>query len=350
MSTEIQPPETDLVIPLPEEPGLDPHTIHTHYFGCSAPEAELGAFIYIRYQPAFPLSQGGVCIFRGLDNVQPLDLEFLDYQITMPWPEVEGNTITTANGLRLEFTEPGRVARITYRSPDGATSLELVQTAVSPLLARGHVVPGEELDSDRSLSPGGSEQFMHCTGELVVRGERHAIDCFAPRDRSWNQVRTEAPGGAVAMPPVGWSPMCFGEDLIFNQISIESPDTDPAWAGLFEVPADRPTHHFAWLYAEGELREVTRIRRNVLEYHPQLYAALRQEIEAEDAEGRTYLFKGEAIAMAALPAWPNASFRDSVYRWEDESGRVAHGTYQELWSDTFQRAMHEQGRLSAAAR
>jgi hypothetical protein len=338
-----QPPETDLIVPLPAGEQWDPHTIHTHYFGLSVPEAQLGAFIYVRYQPAFPLAQGGVCIFRGLDNASALDMEFMDYQTTMPWPEIDGNTITTANGLQIEFLELGKTARLTYRSNDGTTSLDVVQTAITPLLARGHVVPGEEAHhgvGGLGSSPGGSEQFMRCTGELVVNGERHAVDCYAPRDRSWRQVRVERQGGAVAMPPIGWSPMCFGEDLIFNQVSIESPDTEPAYTGIFDVPADRPTHHFAWLYSDGDVRAITRVRRNVLEYHPVLHAAVKQEVEAQDEEGRTYRFEGEAIAMSPVPAWPNAGFCDSVYRWEDEQGRVTHSTYQELWFDKYQRAMH----------
>jgi hypothetical protein len=267
----------------------------------------------------------------------------------MPWPEIDGTTITTANGLRIEFVEPGRIARVSFTSADGSVSLEITQTAITPLLARGHVMPGEEDHHDPARSPGGSEQFMHCTGELDLRGERHEIDCFAPRDRSWRQVRTEQQGGAAPVPPVGWSPMCFGEDLIFNQISIESPDTEPAWEGLYDVPEGRPTHHFAWLYCNGEMRSITRVRRNVLAYHPEMFAALRQEIEAEDDAGRTYRFAGEAIAMSAIPAWPNAGFHDSVYRWEDEQGRVAHCTYQEIWSDRYQRAMHERAENRARA-
>ena len=66
---------------------------------------------------------------------------------------------------------------------------------------------------------------------------------------------------------------------------------------------------------------------------------LRQEITAEDDRGETYRFYGEAIAAAPLPAWPNASFHDSVYRWEDEQGRVTHATYQEIWFADYQRAM-----------
>ncbi|HYF24201.1 MAG TPA: tyrosine protein kinase [Baekduia sp.] len=349
MTPTTHPPGTDLLLPLPASgERWDPHTIHTHYFGFSVPEAAIGAFLYVRYQPAFGLSQGGVSLFRGLDNRSVLDVEHLDYEMTMPWPQVDGATITTANGLRIAFLEPGRQAQLTYASPDGAASLDLLATAVTPLLARGHVMPGEEAHHGSGSAAGGSEQFMHVTGELVLHGERFSVDCHAPRDRSWRQVRVER-RAAVQAPPVGWSPMWFGEDLVFNQISYEPPDTDPAWTGLYDVPADRPTHHFAWVVADGELRSVTSVRRTVHERHPALHAALRQEVQAVDERGRTYRFHGEAIAMAPIPAWPNAGFCDSVYRWEDDHGRVAHATYQEIWFDTYQRAMAARRRAAVGA-
>src|SRR4051794_11686928 len=150
MSMATQLPATDLILPLPDGEEWDPHTIHTHYFGLSVPEARLGAFLYVRYQPAFPLCQGGVVIFRGTDNVSLTDVDHLNYEMTMPWPRIDGNAIETANGLRIEFLEPGRVARITYDSGDG-TSIDVTQTAVTPLLVRGHVMPGEE---DHHADPG----------------------------------------------------------------------------------------------------------------------------------------------------------------------------------------------------
>jgi hypothetical protein len=347
MSVSIRSPETDLILPLPlAGEQWDPHTIHTHYFGFSVPEAEIGAFIYIRYQPAFGLSQGGVCIFRGLDNIQPQDMEFCDYEITMPWPKIDGRSITTANGLRVEFVEPGVRANVHYESQDGAVAFALEQVAVTPLLARGNIFPGEDERSDPAAQPGGSEQMMHCTGELELRGERFAIDCYAPRDRSWRQVRVEA-RNSVALPPHGWTPMHFGSDLVFNQVGIESIDTDPAWAKIYDFPATKPASFFGWVVRDGEVREVTRVRRRVLEYHPNLYAALRQELEAEDESGQVYRFNGEAIAMATIPAWPNTTFRDSVYRWESEDGRVTHATYQEIWWEDYQRTMHARARNGA---
>ena len=110
------------------------------------------------------------------------------------------------------------------------------------------------------------------------------------------------------------------------------------WAGLYQV-GDRPSHHFAWVQRGDEIRSVTSVRRDVLEYHPTIHLATRQEITAQDESGDTYRFRGEAIASAVLPAWPNVSFHDSVYRWEDDHGRVTHCTYQEIWFDTYQRAM-----------
>ena len=133
--------------------------------------------------------------------------------------------------------------------------------------------------------------------------------------------------------------MYFGEDLIFNQICFEARDTDPAWLGIYDIPAAVPTHHFAWLQQGDKTLEIVRVRRNVLEYQPQTFMSLRQEIEAEDETGGVHRFSGEAIATCTMPAWPNVSFHDSVYRWTDEPGRVTHATFQELWCDRYQLAM-----------
>lgn len=334
-------PETDLLIPLPDEgERWDHHTIHTHYFGFCVPEAALGAFIYIRYQPTFPLCQGGVHIFRGTANLAALDGAFLDYEMTMPYPDGVDGVFTTTNGLRISFPEPGRVAHISYCSRDESTHFQLVQTAVTPLLARGHVVPGEEdHHNDPGAKPGGTEQIMHVTGQLTIRGEVFAVDCYAPRDRSWRQVRVENQGGGQPVPPVCWSPMYFGDDLAFNQVSFEAPDTDPAWAGMYTLPPDRPLHYSSWVASNGEVLEVVRVHRKVVERHPIAHVATRQEIEAEDEAGRTYRFEGTAIAIAPVPAWPNFAFWDTVYRWEDEQGRLSHGSCQEGWTDIFQREM-----------
>src|SRR5215471_11464605 len=109
---EIVPPERDLWLPFPAEGETwDPHTVHTHYFHFTVPDAAIGSYFYFRYQPGVRSMQGGVCIWEGHDNLDVLEMAYHDYQTTMGWPRIEGNTITTDNGMRLDFIEPGRQVR-----------------------------------------------------------------------------------------------------------------------------------------------------------------------------------------------------------------------------------------------
>ncbi len=348
MPVELQSPEKDLWVPRPAAgEDWDPHTIHTHYFGFSIPERKIGAFIYLRWHPALNCSHGGVCIFQGTDNLVPLDMEHLDYEIGMSWPRVEGNAITTDNGLRIEFTEPGRQAKVSYRSAGRRCLLRAdADRGDSAAAARSRARRARTSDSDPALEPGGLEQIMRCTGELVLHGERYEVDCTEARDRSWNQLRTERP---LPYPPIGWSPMYFGEDLAFNQVGYEPLDTDPAWKGLYEVPEDRPAFNWGWVLVDGEARELASVRRSTHEYHPRLHCSMRHEIEAVDERGDSHRFEGETIAVAPVPAWPNMQPAIHVARWTDERGRESHSSFQEIWFAPYQRAMKQRA-LEGSAR
>ncbi|TAM73405.1 hypothetical protein [Mycobacterium sp.] len=85
--------------------------------------------------------------------------------------------------------------------------------------------------------------------------------------------------------------------------------------------------------------EIAAVRRNVLEYHPVLNSAIRQELEIVDDTGRTHRFKGQALSVAPIHSWPNIAFTDSVHRWQDEAGRTTYCTYQEIWWDAYQHRM-----------
>src|SRR5207237_10682535 len=135
--------------------------------------------------------------------------------------------------------------------------------------------PGEAPATEPAPRPGGSEQSRPSGGGRVGGGVRHAVDGHPIRDRSWRQVRSER---EVVHPPVAWSPMRFGDDLMFNQVGFESPDTGPVWKGLFDVPDDARTFHFGWIWVDGDARPLTRLRRDLARDHPDLFAAREQEI------------------------------------------------------------------------
>lgn len=348
MPIELAEPRADLMMPMPTGEDWHQHKIHTHYFGFSVPEERMFIFTYLRAHPAFPLAQGGVCIFQGLDNADLLDILHLDYQMTMPWPTLEGNTIATDNGLVIEFPEPGKTARLRYTATNGNATFDVRLDAVTPLFARSFIMPGEpdfhvgDADSPTDLerSHGGMEQYMHITGELDVHGREYAVDCHHPRDRSWNQVRVEKEG---PMPPTGWTPMRFGDDLTLNLTSSECASTNPLWADLYEPKTEESCITFGWIHSVGEetARAITWARRNVLAYHPQNHMVTRQEIEVRDEVGNSYRFSGEAIATASIPQWPNLAYRVSLYRWEDESGRECFGDFQEMWFSPFHQLLRE---------
>jgi hypothetical protein len=220
------------------------------------------------------------------------------------------------------------------------------------MCARRRLMPGEETDEDPARNAGGAEQFMHITGTLVLDGDRYPVDCFNQRDRSWSQVRTER-RNSVITPPIGWGGAYFDDTLAFNQFGIEPPDTNPAWkqVGLFpDAPADGPFHHWAWLYTRGEMREVALVRRTVQERDPITYMPTRQDIELTDETGATWLIHGDVVSMTEVYGWPNLMGHDGVFRWETEDGRVAHGPYQEVWHDAYQRAMTARYRAEHGAR
>lgn len=326
-------PESDLIGLDPAEHAgrYAPHTTHTHYFGFQIPEAGIGCYSYIRYQPYFPLMQGGVQIFQGLDNTAVLDMAHLDYSMTLPWPQVDGTTdgavITTARGYRIEFTELGRKARITYRSADGRAAFEVEQTALSPLVGRAAVIPGE--DHTAALHPGGSEQFMHCVGELTLHGRTYPIDCNTIRDRSWNQDRNEDRRGRFDR-PISWTPVYLDDGRYFNQVGFATGDADSEGS---------PGALFSFLGKGDVIRELVRVERRVIESHPTLYFPLAQEIEAESVEGTVFRMTGRAIAASPIVAWPHASAYDSVYRWETDDGAVGYGPCQGIWFEAYQHAM-----------
>jgi hypothetical protein len=258
----------------------------------------------------------------------------------MPWPVIAVNSLTTRNGLTLRFVEPGRVIRLTYTSNDGRTRMDVTATAVTPMVARGHVMPGEEQHHGGPRAHGGMEQIMHYAGRLIVNGDTYTVDAHDVRDRSWNQVRTERQGEILA-PPVCWTPMYFGPDLALNQVSPETHDTGPLWPEVYDIPPDRVRPVFGWTYSAeaDEALLITRTRRNVVERHAVLGMPTRQELEIEDETGRVRRFTGSALSVTDMPMWPNVNMRIAVYRWTDEHGRATHSSTQEIWFDRYQRLL-----------
>jgi hypothetical protein len=329
----IHPPEYNLHLPTPK-PGevWEPWTVHTHFYSFSAADGEIGGYLYLRWQPASMTSQGGVCIWKGADALEMIDMAHHDYRVTLGWPEVSenGRRFTMEQGYSIEYAEDLLSARLTYQAADGNASFDLVATGATPLVARGHAAPSEYEDAPQMTGSGGLDQICHVVGGLELNGEHYDVDCHAYRDRSWGQLRAE---GMYDTPP--WSNLSqyYGPDLALNAFCIEHPDTDPSWKGIYEWPEGRSTVVHGWGVVHGELVDVTDIRRDASDFHPYFTCPQHQEVDVTFSGGKTLHFVGDMVSMSTVFTWVNTIVRAGVYRWRAPDGRTTYDAYMEQYHD-----------------
>lgn len=150
----------------------------TAWFAGVVPERGIGVWTYPLFRRELGVMSCGIYVWEpGAE-----ELWQLPYYRTwwhMPIPEgISATTFTLPNGLRYECVAPEREYRVTYTDGD-ALSLEMSFRALHPPHAVG-VVPGGH---------GHLDQLGRVSGELVLHGERLAIDCVEMRDRTWSPRR-----------------------------------------------------------------------------------------------------------------------------------------------------------------
>jgi hypothetical protein len=125
------------------------------------------------------------------------------------------------------------------------------------------------------------EQLTHATGNLELRGQSYAVDCYPDRDRSWGERRPES---HASSPAYTWVTGAFGEDFAFNFGSHYNPARDPDWLGLFEPP--ERIFKDGWVPVKGEQRRIVKSSKITRRELP-LCRSLEHEYQFEDSEGET---------------------------------------------------------------
>ena len=146
-------------------------------------------------------------------------------------PAIEHNRELAAGGMRFDVVEPFRELRVTYDGPvcllreprqmaDPSSAfknnpsvdchVDLAYTGVAPMYGGktvredGSDIP---LDPEKSFARAHYEQHVRASGTIVVGDERHKIDGFGLRDKSWG------PRYWQAIYWYRWLPMSFGRDF-----------------------------------------------------------------------------------------------------------------------------------------
>lgn len=294
----------------------------TQYFGFSIPDKNIHAFLYLWLHPNLEVVSGGPIVWQGSKSIQHA-AELFDYRSYLPAAQLGGNLAgyRLENSYAVEMTQPGRAFRLRYEDEARGNGYDLTYTAVSDVMM---------WPSSRHY-----EQVMKVEGELLLRGERHVVDGYNVRDRSWGEARLEDPNPA---PPACWMTATFGPDFAFNITATDHPDLNPLWKNVFSVDPDKVSK-FGWMIVDGEPVVVERTVKHTT-YDMRTLMPERIDMEVFDTRGRQFVITGTVQASLPFNTWPNLRVPICLTRWEC-NGRTGYGDTQEAqWTD-FIAAFHD---------
>lgn len=293
----------------------------TQFFSFNVPEADIQAFCYLWIHPNLGSVTGGAAVWKGIKDTA-LTAELFDIRSYMSETAIENGieNFVLDNGYGVEIIEPFRKMRVFYDDPSRENGFDVVFTALSEpamLPTRKHF-----------------EQVMRTRGTVTLRGETFRVDGRGIRDRTWGELRTEAP---MSLAPLDWLTGMFDDDFAFNCVAGDRPGDDVEWKGLFEMP-DKGVFTGGWVWRDGKfsrLKGATKItRRNPVTLHP-----IGHDLEMIVDDGSVISMTGTVTASCTLSVWPNLVVPICLTRWE-WNGRVGWGDTQEnQWTD-FVHGMH----------
>lgn len=285
----------------------------TWYWNFHVPEAAINCFAYCWVHPNLKVVTAGLMIFSG-HKKQHLECELLEFRDYMSLAVIgDGSDIQLPNGFRAQVLAPTEHVRLTFDDPVRATSFDVELKATGKPVMRAN---GKHF-----------EQVMHATGTLVLRGERHTVNCYPVRDRSWGEQRPEA---HAPVPPYTWVTGAFGTDFAFCVGSHDDPARNPDWIGKFDAPGG--IFKDGWVVVHGEQRRIVRASKITHREFP-LCRPLSHEYEFEDSAGEVYRLNGKVTAQSNWSGWSNMNCHVGLVEW-DWNGRTGWGETQEVqWND-----------------
>ena len=270
----------------------------TCWFSWNVPDRKMGGWTYCQVRPNARLCNGGAWVWDDTGSY-PWELRYhANYQgLELP-AERDMRDFLFPNGVHVRCLEPLRRYRIDYVD-EGELEVHLEfdavmapnphPTGVAPFLKGVHF-----------------DQAGRVTGEMLLHGERIAIDCHSVRDRSWGprpqgrpkRRRTADAEIQTGTGGVGYSFGTASPKNAFLVYSLPSQAEDPVVCG--------------YLIRDGRYAHVLGGSRR-LEIDPRTGWPTQLEIEGHDDEGRSFRAVGEAVSRH----W-KGNGGDTLMRWSWE--------------------------------
>lgn len=288
----------------------DPWWTETAWFGFAVPDAGLCGSIYQIYRTNQGVMATAVYVWEpGRQELRQLPYHRAFWHLPIP-DGAHPCACALPSGLTVTTEEPLHAYRLRYADGEEIT-LDLRFEGL---------LPPQPLAVSGGM--GHLDQLGRVTGELVLRGRTHQVDCVEMRDRSWTP-RRETSTHTRRGYTYGGRPDGTG---FFAATSV-SPRAPEGEAARDELIA-------GWVLRDGVAVAATGGERRVArdgEHQP-----VRVEVDLE-VDGATETYTGEVASRLALPTTPYFAWM-SLTRWDGPGGWTAWGEDHDSWSPARWRA------------
>ncbi len=283
-----------------EEMGQDWWATETAWFSFHHPARRLGGWLYTLIRPNIGTVSGGAWVWDHRAHL-PWEALYTANYTALELPRDQNlDDCKLPNGVAVRVLEPCKRYALGY--DDG----ERFQAQ----LEFNGVMPPEPLTAASSTfgSAHHFDQFGHVTGEIVLHGERIAIDCIGMRDRTWGRRPEDRPRQAAYV--------------------TGAADANNGFLAVTQVRPEGDKVAYGFLRRDGNTSSLAEGERRV-ERDPQQGWITRITIAARDQAGREFVAVGEPMSRIILN---RHTFIDinSLIRW-DLNGVEAWGEDQDMW-------------------
>lgn len=282
------------------EMGDDWWATETSWFSFHHPERKLGGWFYSMFRPNIGTVAGGAWVW---DDSAYLPWEILysaNYTAQQLSRDQDLRDCQLPNGVSIKVLAPCQRYALGY--DDG-------ERFKATLIFEG-VMPPEPLTAVNSTfgSAHHFDQFGRVTGDIVLHGERIALDCIGMRDRTWGRRPEDRPRQAAYV--------------------TGAADARHSFLAVTNIKPEGDLVSYGFLRRDGETVSLAGGER-ILERDPREHWVTRITIKAHDTRGREMTAVGVPVSRVILN---RHTFIDinSLIRWELD-GVVAYGEDQDMW-------------------
>jgi len=294
-------------------PGNEQDWFEAYWFGFYVPARKLSVYIYPWFRPNLGTWGGGVLAWDDRGQTAWTMLH-CDYAWGRPFEGeasmINGEGISTPQGVRIDCLEPAKRYRIRYDRPALGFDIEFEASGPANQIAA--------TTAEENIFKGHIDQPGHYSGQLRVGSDMLDVDCYCVRDRSWGPRRDD-----FADMHVGYYHATASAQDAFLLVTH------------FGDEPDRSSLLSGYLIRDGRHAKLTegwaQLMRNI-DHSPASCL-----VEATDEFGRKLVARGVANNHIALQLQPGMFNWSSLAEWQFDDV-TAYGELQDTWHPDKYRA------------